>query len=79
MDYFGGTVNIAAKLQSLAEAWQVAMSAATYAAPGVAAYLADQGATLEDLVYTSPALPAPVAVKRWTVHVTSGSAAPRSG
>jgi class 3 adenylate cyclase len=68
MDYFGGTVNIAAKLQSLAEAWQVAMSEATYAAPGVAAYLAEQGATLEDLTYTSPALPAPVAVKRWTVH-----------
>ena len=68
MDYFGGTVNIAAKLQSLAEAWQVAMSEATYASPGVAAYLAELGATLEELTYTSAALPAPVAVKRWTVH-----------
>ena len=67
LDYFGGAVNVAAKLQALAGAWQVAMSAATYAAPGVAAWLAEQGAALEDDRYESRALPAPVEVKRWTI------------
>ena len=36
VDYFGDTVNIAAKLQALAEGWQVAMSETTYTASGVA-------------------------------------------
>jgi class 3 adenylate cyclase len=67
-DFFGGTVNVAAKLQALAEAYQIAMSDATYHAPGVAEYLADQRATLEPLSYTSKALPAPVGVQRWTVY-----------
>ena len=43
IDYFGSTVNVAAKLQALAESWQIAMSKATYDAPGVAAWLRDQG------------------------------------
>jgi class 3 adenylate cyclase len=67
-DFFGGTVNIAAKLQALAEGYQVAISDATLAAPGVAAYLAEQAAELEVLSYTSKALPEPVGVRRWTVH-----------
>ena len=66
-DFFGGTVNVAAKLQALAEGYQIAMSEATYRAPGVAEYLAGEGAVLEELAYTSKALPAPVGVKRWTV------------
>ncbi len=68
IDYFGGTVNIAAKLQALAESWQIAMSAHTWASPGVAAWIAAQGGEVVDLAYASPALPAPVAVKQWTVH-----------
>jgi class 3 adenylate cyclase len=67
-DFFGGTVNIAAKLQALAEGYQIALSDTTYRAPGVAAYLASERAELEDLTYVSKALPEPVAVKRWTVH-----------
>ena len=67
-DFFGGTVNIAAKLQSLAEAYQIAMSEATYRAPGVAEFLADQNATLEDLIYESKALKERVRVKRWSVY-----------
>ena len=67
-DFFGGTVNVAAKLQALAEGYQIAMSEATYRSPGVAAYLDETGAALEDLAYTSPALPAPVGVKRWTLY-----------
>lgn len=67
-DFFGGTVNIAAKLQALAEGYQVAMSETTYRAPGAAEFLAEREAALEEVQYTSKALPAPVAVRRWTVY-----------
>ena len=67
-DFFGGTVNVAAKLQALAEGYQIAMSEATYKSAGVAEYLADQKAELEAMEYTSKALPAPVCVKRWSVY-----------
>lgn len=67
-DFFGGTVNIAAKLQALAEGYQIAISEATYRAPGVQRYLEDQGAPLEQLSYTSKALSAPVGVWRWSVY-----------
>jgi class 3 adenylate cyclase len=67
-DFFGGTVNIAAKLQALAEGHQIAMSDATYRAAGVAEFLAEQKAELEDLTYESKALREPVKVKRWTVY-----------
>jgi class 3 adenylate cyclase len=66
-DFFGGTVNVAAKLQALAEGYQIAMSDATYRSPSVADYLAEQGAELETLSYTSRALPEPVGVRRWSV------------
>jgi class 3 adenylate cyclase len=68
IDYFGHTVNVAAKLQALAEVWQIAMSEAVYVSPGVAAWLSEQGATLEALEYTSKAIPESVRVKRWTVY-----------
>jgi class 3 adenylate cyclase len=68
VDFFGGTVNIAAKLQALAEAYQVAISETTYRSAGVAAYLADQQAALEDARYESKALREPVTVKRWVVY-----------
>lgn len=68
IDYFGGTVNVAAKLQSLAESWQVAMSEATYLAAGVRDYLREQGAPTVALSYTSKALPEPIAVRQWTVY-----------
>jgi class 3 adenylate cyclase len=67
-DFFGGTVNIAAKLQALAEGYQIAMSEATYASPGVAALLADQGADVEELTYESAALKEIVRVRRWNVY-----------
>jgi class 3 adenylate cyclase len=67
-DFFGGTVNVAAKLQALAEGYQIAMSDVTYKAAGVAEFLAEQQATLEDLTYESKALKEPVSVKRWTVY-----------
>ena len=67
-DFFGGTVNVAAKLQALAEGYQIAMSEATYRSPGVAEFLREAGAELEELSYTSKALPAPVGVRRWSVY-----------
>lgn len=66
VDYFGHTVNLAAKLQSLAESWQVAMSEATWRSPGVGDFLSTQGA-LTELQYKSKALPEPVPVRQWTL------------
>jgi class 3 adenylate cyclase len=67
-DFFGGTVNVAAKLQAMAEGYQIAMSDATYNAPGVAELLREAGAEVETLEYTSKALSAPVGVRRWSVY-----------
>ncbi|TGS89713.1 adenylate/guanylate cyclase domain-containing protein, partial [Mesorhizobium sp. M2D.F.Ca.ET.178.01.1.1] len=40
LDYFGQTVNVAARVQSLAEAGQICISEALYSAPGVSDLLA---------------------------------------
>jgi len=69
VDYFGQTVNLAAKLQSLAESWQVALSESVLRAPGVAAWLEKEGAKMEDVTFASKALRAPLPVKRWTCFV----------
>ena len=66
IDYFGQTVNLAAKLQALAESWQVAMSEQVLRAPGVSEWLNKEGAKLEDVTFSSKALRAPLPVKRWT-------------
>lgn len=68
IDYFGGTVNMAAKLQACAEAGQVALPGAVRDAPGVLAYLEDQGARLTELSFSHAALPEPIAVYRWDLH-----------
>jgi class 3 adenylate cyclase len=68
IDYFGGTVNVSAKLQALAESWQIAMAMSTWCAPGVADYVRANGGELEEVEYASKALPVPVAARRWTVH-----------
>lgn len=67
IDYFGGTVNVAAKLQACAEAGQVAMSEAIVDAPGVREFLAAEGAALVDTTLRSQALGAPLPVVRWDV------------
>ena len=67
-DFFGGTVNIAAKLQAMAEGYQIAMSEVTYRSTGVAEFLAEQKAELEELLYESKALKEPVKVRRWSVY-----------
>lgn len=63
IDYFGQTVNLAAKLQSLAEGGEVALSQSVWDARGVQAFLS--GRAVEDVAYESKALAAPVPVKRW--------------
>jgi class 3 adenylate cyclase len=67
IDYFGHAVNLAAKLQAGAESWQIAMSEATYGAPGVADWLRGEGAVIEDLTIAVKGVDAAVPVKRWTV------------
>jgi class 3 adenylate cyclase len=69
IDYFGNTVNLAAKLQALADAGEIAVSEATYAAPGVATWLASEGAVLEEIHLEHKAFPAPVAARRWSPGV----------
>ena len=68
IDYFGNTVNLAAKLQSLAEDGQVAFTRALYDAPGVADYLAEQGAELESLTLEHPAFRKAVPALRWNIN-----------
>jgi len=48
LDYFGQTVNVAARVQSLAEAGQVCISEALYSAPGVSDLLAGRGVVAFD-------------------------------
>ncbi len=67
IDYFGHAVNLAAKLQALAEAWQIAMSESTVNVSGVADWIVSQGGTLEDAQITLKGVETPVAAKRWTV------------
>jgi class 3 adenylate cyclase len=67
VDYFGNTVNIAAKLQVRAEAHEIAISRAVYDAPGVAEVLAELGVALEQLTLDLPALGGEIEVLRWRV------------
>jgi class 3 adenylate cyclase len=67
IDYFGHAVNMAAKLQAAVESWQIAISEPTFRAPGVADYLAGEGAALEDMTIDVKGIASSVAVKRWTV------------
>jgi class 3 adenylate cyclase len=65
IDYFGSTVNIAAKLQSAAGAGDIVLSEVTRAAPGVAALLEHQGAALTPVAVAVAGFDAPVAAHRW--------------
>jgi class 3 adenylate cyclase len=43
LDYFGQTVNVAARVQALAEAGDICISEALYSAPGVSQLIAARG------------------------------------
>lgn len=65
IDYFGGTVNVAAKLQACAEAGEIAMSPSVYEAPGVPEFLASQQARFEDFEFHPKSLDGVIPVRRW--------------
>lgn len=67
MDYFGNTVNLAAKLQACAEAGQVAFPAALLEQPGVRELLDARGAKLVESSFDPPGA-APLPVLRWDVN-----------
>jgi class 3 adenylate cyclase len=68
IDYFGSTVNVAAKLQALAGAGDVVLSDATHAAPGVAAWLERAGASLEPVAVQVAGFDEPVPARRWATR-----------
>jgi class 3 adenylate cyclase len=67
IDYFGTTVNLAAKLQATCEGGEISMSDATYRSPHVATFLAEEGADLEELSFEAKALGQTIAVQRWNI------------
>jgi class 3 adenylate cyclase len=67
IDYFGNTVNVAAKLQALSDAGQVALSKAVLDAAGVSEWIRDQGITLEHVTLEHAAFDKPLDAYRWTV------------
>ena len=71
LDYFGHTVNLAAKLQSVVEGWQVALGPATLAAPGVADWLVEHDAQLDDAPVALKGVSEPVVARRWTLAVAA--------
>ncbi len=66
IDYFGNTVNVAAKLQAIAHAGQISFAESVLDQPGVQEYLEGEGAVLERLVLDSPSLAAKLPAVRWS-------------
>jgi class 3 adenylate cyclase len=65
VDYFGNTVNLAAKLQACAAAGQIAFPAEVLEHPGVRELLEKEQANLEELVFDTPTVGRPMNVIRW--------------
>ena len=72
IDYFGSTVNLAAKLQALAGAGQVSFSEAVRRAPGVESFLAPVGAAVEEAWLESRAYDQPYKAYRWDTEANRG-------
>lgn len=66
IDYFGGTVNIAAKLQACAEGGDIAMTGSAYESDGVREFLAERDARITESQYHSAALDEDIPVYRWS-------------
>jgi class 3 adenylate cyclase len=64
LDFFGRTVNLAAKLQALADAHEVALPRALLQHPGVKELLAE-GGTVTDEILEHSAYPEPIPAVRW--------------
>jgi class 3 adenylate cyclase len=76
IDYFGRTVNLAAKLQAWASAGQIVFPAALRDDPRLAALLDAEQPSLEELAATLPSATEPIAICRWD---TDGIAAQQAG
>jgi class 3 adenylate cyclase len=68
IDYFGRTVNLAAKLQALVEGGQIVFTRAMLDSAGVRDFLGEQRAKLEDLEFENKAFDHKLAVVRWDLH-----------
>jgi len=73
IDYFGRTVNLAAKLQSLVEAGQIVFPRSIEQAPGVREFLTERGAELEPLELVHKAIDVPLPVYRWATSASAAS------
>lgn len=69
VDYFGGTVNLASKLQALAEAGEIALSAETVSSNDVQSFFKQQGVTLELVSYTPKSTDLTLQAYRWDTNV----------
>lgn len=67
LDFFGNTVNLAAKLQAIAESGQVGLSDTTLEAPGVRAFVERNGEGLVAEQLALKGIAAPLAAWRWDV------------
>jgi class 3 adenylate cyclase len=74
IDYFGRTVNLAAKLQACVSAGQIAFPEALRRDPRAQSFLEEHGADIEGIAAALPFSEEPVHVCRWDVH--RGSRAP---
>jgi len=68
IDYFGNTVNVAAKLQSLADAGQVAFPRRDLDQPGIRELVEATGSLNESLEYRTPGTEAAFPVAVWSVN-----------
>ena len=73
IDYFGTTVNLAAKLQLCAGAGDIAFTEDTLNAPGVASHLKQSGVTLEEVPFDFKPLGETITVHRWATHADAES------
>ena len=67
IDFFGNTVNLAAKLQAIAESGQVGMSATTLNAPGVREFITSHGVGLAETSLTLKGMPDTMPAWCWDV------------
>ncbi len=72
IDYFGNTVNLAAKLQRIAGPGEVVLSPSAWAAPGVAALAAERGLAFEPVDFFYEALGETLVARRWSLSKASG-------
>lgn len=74
VDYFGRTVNLAAKLQACVSAGQIAFPAALHDDPRVEALLAAEAAVVERIEVELPSVGEPIQVCRWDTNSEPASA-----